>query len=109
MYPKLKINVYFIFLNIGDLTFGITLVFKCTTAAGQVKLNNNTELVKLTKRLMLKEWLSYIRIFIVLQASIAANVQLTGHLVRKKLKNLLKPLMFLAGTSILTASKKKGD
>jgi hypothetical protein len=27
MYPKLKINVYFIFLNIGDLTFGITLVF----------------------------------------------------------------------------------
>jgi hypothetical protein len=26
MYPKLKINVYFIFLNIGDLTFGITLV-----------------------------------------------------------------------------------
>jgi hypothetical protein len=25
MYPKLKINVYFIFLNIGDLTFGITL------------------------------------------------------------------------------------
>jgi hypothetical protein len=27
MYPKLKINVYFIFLNIGDLTFGITLVY----------------------------------------------------------------------------------
>jgi hypothetical protein len=27
MYLKLKINVYFIFLNIGDLTFGITLVF----------------------------------------------------------------------------------
>jgi hypothetical protein len=26
MYPKLKINVYFIFLNIGNLTFGITLV-----------------------------------------------------------------------------------
>jgi hypothetical protein len=26
MYPKLKINVYFIFLNIGDLTFGITLI-----------------------------------------------------------------------------------
>jgi hypothetical protein len=26
MYPKLKINVYFIFLNIGHLTFGITLV-----------------------------------------------------------------------------------
>jgi hypothetical protein len=26
MYPKLKINVYSIFLNIGDLTFGITLV-----------------------------------------------------------------------------------
>jgi hypothetical protein len=26
MYPKLKINVYFIFLNIGDLTFGITVV-----------------------------------------------------------------------------------
>jgi hypothetical protein len=26
MYPKLKINVYFIFLNLGDLTFGITLV-----------------------------------------------------------------------------------
>jgi hypothetical protein len=26
MYPKLKINVYFIFLNIGDLTFGISLV-----------------------------------------------------------------------------------
>jgi hypothetical protein len=26
MYPKLKINVYFVFLNIGDLTFGITLV-----------------------------------------------------------------------------------
>jgi hypothetical protein len=26
IYPKLKINVYFIFLNIGDLTFGITLV-----------------------------------------------------------------------------------
>jgi hypothetical protein len=26
MYPKLKINVYFIFLNIGDLTFGITFV-----------------------------------------------------------------------------------
>jgi hypothetical protein len=26
MYPKLKINVYFIFLNIGDLTFGIALV-----------------------------------------------------------------------------------
>jgi hypothetical protein len=26
LYPKLKINVYFIFLNIGDLTFGITLV-----------------------------------------------------------------------------------
>jgi hypothetical protein len=26
MYPKLKIIVYFIFLNIGDLTFGITLV-----------------------------------------------------------------------------------
>jgi hypothetical protein len=30
MYPKLKINVYFIFLNIGDLTFGITLVVSCT-------------------------------------------------------------------------------
>jgi hypothetical protein len=29
MYPKLKINVYFIFLNIGDLTFGITLVRMC--------------------------------------------------------------------------------
>jgi hypothetical protein len=29
MYPKLKINVYFIFLNIGDLTFGITLVCVC--------------------------------------------------------------------------------
>jgi hypothetical protein len=28
MYPKLKINVYVIFLNIGDLTFGITLVVK---------------------------------------------------------------------------------
>jgi hypothetical protein len=28
MYPKLKINVYFIFLYIGDLTFGITLVHK---------------------------------------------------------------------------------
>jgi hypothetical protein len=28
MYPKLKINVYFIFLNIGDLTFGINLVYK---------------------------------------------------------------------------------
>jgi hypothetical protein len=28
MYPKLKINVYFLFLNIGDLTFGITLVLK---------------------------------------------------------------------------------
>jgi hypothetical protein len=28
MYPTLKINVYFIFLNIGDLTFGITLVIK---------------------------------------------------------------------------------
>jgi hypothetical protein len=28
MYPKLKINVYFIFLNIGDLTFGITLVYR---------------------------------------------------------------------------------
>jgi hypothetical protein len=27
MYPKLKINVHFIFLNIGDLTFGITLVY----------------------------------------------------------------------------------
>jgi hypothetical protein len=27
MYPKLKINVYFIFLNIGDLTFGITLIY----------------------------------------------------------------------------------
>jgi hypothetical protein len=27
MYPKLKINVYFLFLNIGDLTFGITFVF----------------------------------------------------------------------------------
>jgi hypothetical protein len=27
MYPKLKINVYFIFLNIGDLTFGITFVY----------------------------------------------------------------------------------
>jgi hypothetical protein len=26
MYPKLKINVYFIFLNIGDFTFGNTLV-----------------------------------------------------------------------------------
>jgi hypothetical protein len=26
MYPKLTINVYFIFLNIGDLTFGIALV-----------------------------------------------------------------------------------
>jgi hypothetical protein len=30
MYPKLKINVYFIFLNIGDLTFGITLVHWCS-------------------------------------------------------------------------------
>lgn len=29
MYPKLKINVYFIFSNIGDLTFGITLVVLC--------------------------------------------------------------------------------
>jgi hypothetical protein len=29
MYPKLKINVYFIFLNIGGLTFGITLVSCC--------------------------------------------------------------------------------
>jgi hypothetical protein len=28
MYPKLKINVYFIFLNIGDLTFGIALVYE---------------------------------------------------------------------------------
>jgi hypothetical protein len=27
MYPKLKINVYFIFSNIGDLTFGTPLVF----------------------------------------------------------------------------------
>jgi hypothetical protein len=30
MYPKLKINVYFIFLNIGDLTFGIALVYQLT-------------------------------------------------------------------------------
>jgi hypothetical protein len=30
MYPKLKMNVYFIFLNIGDLTFGITLVIMTT-------------------------------------------------------------------------------
>jgi hypothetical protein len=35
MYPKLKINVYFIFLNIGDLTFGITLVY-----IPMVSLNN---------------------------------------------------------------------
>jgi hypothetical protein len=33
MYPKLKINVYFIFLNIGDLTFGITLVLGVSEAA----------------------------------------------------------------------------
>jgi hypothetical protein len=32
MYPKLKINVYFIFLNIGDLTFGITLVVSISCA-----------------------------------------------------------------------------
>jgi hypothetical protein len=25
MYPKMKINVYFIFFNLGDLTFGITV------------------------------------------------------------------------------------
>jgi hypothetical protein len=37
MYPKLKINVYFIFLNIGDLTFGITLVY-----IGQTGRNLNT-------------------------------------------------------------------
>jgi hypothetical protein len=36
MYPKLKINVYFIFLNIRDLTFGITLVFWIMTSYGLV-------------------------------------------------------------------------
>jgi hypothetical protein len=36
MYPKFKINVYFIFLNIGDLTFGITLVQKQWLDKGQL-------------------------------------------------------------------------
>jgi hypothetical protein len=39
MYPKLKINVYFIFLNIGDLTFGITLVKQLTSNV--IKLTNS--------------------------------------------------------------------
>jgi hypothetical protein len=38
MYPKLKINVYFIFLNIGDLTFGITLVNHCLEGFHSVSL-----------------------------------------------------------------------
>jgi hypothetical protein len=34
IYPKLKINVYLIFLNKGDLTFGITLVVTKNSLAG---------------------------------------------------------------------------
>jgi hypothetical protein len=39
MYPKLKINVYFIFLNIGDLTFGITFVYSVASSITVFKLN----------------------------------------------------------------------
>jgi hypothetical protein len=59
---------------------------------------------------MLEEWLSDIRVFTVLQASTAANVLRKGHLFREKeLQNLLKPLMFLAGTLILTTFKREGQ
>jgi hypothetical protein len=39
MYTKLKINVYFIFLNIGDLTFGITFVFSLLLSISDWILN----------------------------------------------------------------------
>jgi hypothetical protein len=51
MYPKLKINVYFIFLNIGDLTFGIhfhchrsfdALILLLTASLSQLHINKNT-------------------------------------------------------------------
>jgi hypothetical protein len=41
MYPKLKMNVYFIFLNIGDLTFGITLVLCKDTNLFIFKIKEN--------------------------------------------------------------------
>jgi hypothetical protein len=39
MNPKMKINVYFIFFNLGDLTFGITFVGSKPLVAFGNKIN----------------------------------------------------------------------